>query len=265
MDAATNLVEVILYRSPFYIVTVFLICILLGLFAVSKKILDRRGAIGASIIGGVIAITADFVWLILLILFLALNHFVTITKYSYKEQMGLAEGKRGMRSLDNVLANGLIPSVIAFSAVYLEEGVAPVLYLTAICAVSADTFASEIGVLSKKVYLITTFKKVKPGVDGGVSGLGEVSSMVGSVISAFFGFFLIGHLSSYFSSSFLSFPLKPLYLFLPFAAGVLSCQLDSILGATLQRWGYLSNSGVNFLSVIITTMGVWALFVFDIV
>jgi len=52
MDTATNILEVILDRSPFYIVTVFLICILLGLFAVSKKILDRKGAIGASIIGG---------------------------------------------------------------------------------------------------------------------------------------------------------------------------------------------------------------------
>lgn len=242
-------------------VLIVLVCILMGMLAVSQKILDRKGAVAASIIGAIIAITADFIWLIILILFLAMNHFVTITKYRDKEKKGLAEGRKGMRGLENVLANGLIPSVIAFSALYLEESVAPMLYLTAICAVSSDTFASELGVLSDKVYLITSFKKVKPGVDGGISGLGEVSSVIGSIILAFAGFFLIGC----FSKPFLQFPLAPFYFALPFIAGVVSCHLDSLLGATLQRWGYLTNNGVNFLAVTVTTMGVWALFVFDII
>ena len=265
MAIPTTLLEAIVEKEAFYILATILVCILLGFFAVSEKILDRKGAICASIIRAVIAIAADFFWLLILILFLAMNHFVTITKYGYKVKKGLAEGKKGMRGLDNVLANGLIPGIIAFGGVYLEKGVAPVLYLTAICAVSADTFASELGVLSEKVYLITTFKKVKPGIDGGVSMLGSMSSVIGSVILAASGFFMIGYFSSYFSWSFLSFPLTPLYFLVPFIAGVLSCQFDSLLGATLQRWGYLTNNGVNFLTVTVTTMAVWALFVFDIV
>ena len=260
MTRPENLAEVVSQANPFVMTLIVLVCILMGLLAVSQRILDKKGAFAASIIGAVIAITADFIWLVILILFLSMNHFVTITKYRDKEQRGLAEGRKGMRGLENVLANGLIPSVIAFSALYLEESVAPMLYLTAICAVSADTFASELGVLSNKVYLITTFKKVKAGVDGGISGLGEVSSMVGSILLAFAGFFLIGC----FSKPFLQFPLTPFYFLLPFFAGVISCHLDSFLGATLQRWGYLTNNGVNFLAVTVTTMGVWALFVFEI-
>ncbi len=261
MGDPSNLVELLNFHGAFHVTLALIICLLLGMFAVVGKILDRKGAVAASVIGAVIAITTDFVWLLILILFLALNHFVTITKFSYKEERGLSEGKKGKRGLDNVLANGFIPSVIAFSSLYLETGVGPVLYLTAVCAVSADTFASELGVLSEKVYMITNFKRVKPGVDGGISVLGQFSAVMGSVILAGTGFILIGFLSP----RFLSFSIRPLYFLIPFIAGFISCQLDSYLGATLQRWKYLSNNGVNFLSVTVTTMSVWALFVFDIV
>ena len=252
--------ELVIDHGAFHIVMALIICLLLGLFAVLGKVLDRKGAIAASVVGVIITITTDFVWLIILIFFLALNHLVTITKFSYKEERGLAEGRKGKRGLDNVLANGLIPALIAFSALYIGERFAPVLYLTAVCAVSADTFASEIGVLSNNVYLITTFRRVEPGVDGGISGLGQFSAIMGSIILAGSGFILIG----FFSPTFLSFPIKPRYFLIPFVAGFVSCQIDSLLGATLQRWKYLSNNGVNFLSVSMTTMGVWALMAFDV-
>ncbi len=48
--------------------------------------------------------------------------------------------------------------------------------------VNADTFASEIGVIDRNVYMITNFKRTVPGVNGGVSLTGEMAALGGSLI-----------------------------------------------------------------------------------
>lgn len=252
--------EVVLSKSPLYLAGMVAACIGLGVFAAYFRILNRKGSVAAAIIGLIIGITADLSWFVLLLIFLGSNYLVTIARTDYKRSRGLMEGNSGERGLANVLANGIVPTFVAFIAVYMESDLAAVLYITALCGVTADTFASELGILSEKVYLITNFKKVEPGVDGGISGLGEACSFLGSVIPAAAGFFFIGR----YSADFLSFPLHPIYFLLPFLAGVVVCHVDSLLGATIQRRGYVSNSGVNLLSLTVVSLAVWLLFLFDV-
>ena len=88
---------------------------------------------------------------------------------------------------------------------------------------TADTWASEIGGHRAKgtTWLITNFKKVPPGSDGGISFTGTIASLAGSVF-----------LTSVFWS------LSPDYnwgiYLIVVLAGFLGCFLDSWIGASLQ-------------------------------
>lgn len=97
----------------------------------------------------------------------------------------------------------------------------------ACCA--ADTWASELGVLSNMdPVLITTFQRVPPGTNGGVSLIGTLASGAGGLF--------IGLL--YYATSMISGSQQPSVLALGVVIGVLGSVLDSILGATVQSTWY---------------------------
>ncbi|KAI9202563.1 integral membrane protein DUF92-domain-containing protein [Polychytrium aggregatum] len=107
-------------------------------------------------------------------------------------------------------------------------------YVALIAACCGDTFSSELGILSKSPpYLITTFKQVPPGTNGGVSPLGLLGSLLGGLMVGVFGGLLV--------------PLGPgcprvlptLQLVVTgAAAGVVGSLIDSLMGATLQKSVY---------------------------
>ena len=118
---------------------------------------------------------------------------------------------------------------------------------------SADTMASEIGVLSPSPVLITNPRKVvEPGVDGGISFEGLTASFLSAVSISMLAYasFLVLIEESH-----------PLYhsielnhLFISVFFGFFGSVLDSFLGATLQNKGFLSNNGVNLASISISVL-----------
>lgn len=100
--------------------------------------------------------------------------------------------------------------------------------MTALIAVSsADTWASEIGMLAKgDPYNILTLKKVATGLSGGVSLLGTFAAIGGSFLIA----------STYAGGIFLFTPtsFQPATFWQPFLLGVLGMFVDSLLGSALQ-------------------------------
>ena len=101
------------------------------------------------------------------------------------------------------------------------------MFISTITVASADTIASEIGIRDKKVYMITTFERTEPGINGGVSVLGTTISTVTALVIAVIGWVAI---TESFSLLFL----------IPFAMGVLGNILDSVFGAVLENPGYIS-------------------------
>jgi uncharacterized protein (TIGR00297 family) len=228
------------------------VCILLGLFTYMRRILDLRGSVMAAVLGVFLIIWSDFFWFLMMLTFLFASYWVTMWKYSKKTELGLGEGEKGERGIVNVLANGIIPFSIAVFSGPLNEissGLPGMLFLVAISIATADTFASEIGVLAKNPRLITDPGTiVEPGVNGGVTLLGNVAALVGALVVSLVGLLLM-------TDMFMDTGIHELragipIVMIPLVLGWVGCQLDSVLGATLQNKGVIGNNMVNFITIL---------------
>ena len=112
-------------------------------------------------------------------------------------------------------------------------------FIGAIATATADTMASEIGVLDKHPKLITTFQSVDPGTNGAVSVLGTAVGMAGAAIIGIAAYFL-GIVSN---------PLSAIMVSL--ISGTVGCFMDSILGAIFENKGLITNEHVNLMATIV--------------
>ncbi|MGP6221009.1 DUF92 domain-containing protein [Caldiplasma sukawensis] len=221
--------------SPDYLLIIFSILIALFLISIEIKMFDIKGALGAVIIGAFVSILASIQWLILLIVFAAVSHIATIYRIKDKKKSGLQEGKKGERGISNVFYGGLIGVFISiFTLSNLNVNYFAIFSAT-FAAITSDTLASEIGVLDKKTYLITTLKPVTTGTNGGISFLGEIASLLGA-ISISISYLILTNFSDIFPA------------FVILIAGFLSCQLDSILGAIYENRKKMNKGQVNLFS-----------------
>ncbi|AWX33242.1 MAG: TIGR00297 family protein [Methanosphaera sp.] len=218
-----------------------IICVILGIIVYYSGALDLLGSSFVTIIGIFIIITRGINWLAILLLFLLLGTVFTKFKSDYKKRIGLTHEKR---TIKNVISNGIVPVVMAILGNYGG-------FIGSIATATADTMASEIGVLSKPI-LITSQEKVKPGTDGGISVLGTVAGLIGALIIGVSAF--IVNVSPDVTHS----------IAIALFAGMIGCFADSLLGATLERNGLFNNEHVNLtatiigalVGIILTTIGV---------
>jgi len=220
---------------------------LLALGAVLARALTPLAGTVAAVFGMVIVIFAGFPFLALLILFVAASVLATRYGFEQKQRQHLQEGRAGERGVSNVVAHIIVPTGVAvaggISAPLLTPAATALFFASALSFGGADTFASEIGVLSGHAKSILTGRPVPPGTNGGVSRNGQLAALGASVTTAFVGLGL-----------FLSFgtPLPNLALFLAtvIVAGFLACQVDSVLGEVLENRGILTKGSTNFLGML---------------
>ena len=176
-----------------------------------------------------------------------LAHLATRLGREKKERLGAAEGRRG-RSASQVAANlgiaalasgelsqswladtGWFPSLPATPMLLFSAG------LAALAEAAADTVSSEVGqVAGGRPRLITSLRKVDPGTDGAVSLTGTLAGIAAAILVAAAGTMAVrGNFSMAWTSC---------------LGGVSGLFADSLLGATLERRGWLGNDAVNFLS-----------------
>jgi uncharacterized protein (TIGR00297 family) len=143
--------------------------VIIGLITYAKKALDLLGSIFMIIMGVIIIFAAGANWLFLIFLFLILGVGFTRYKYDYKKEIGVYEGTR---TIKNVVSNGIVAFVMAAFGNYAG-------FIGSIATATADTMASEVGVATTP-RLITNFKKVPPGTDGGISVVGTIAGILGA-------------------------------------------------------------------------------------
>ena len=217
-------------------VAVLALSILLSVLAFKMDLLTKSGCISAAIMGFVIGSCGSLSWLLLLIVFTLLGFAATLVGLSRKKEKGLQEGTHGERSYKNVLGVGLPCCVFALINLFTQDAhyyLMTIGYISTIAVAAADTTASELGTKDSRVYLITTFKRVEPGTDGGISPFGTLVSLIGSIVVSFIGWIVING------------SLNDIFILIPMAAGFIGCMLDSVVGATLETWGYVNKYGNN--------------------
>jgi uncharacterized protein (TIGR00297 family) len=140
-----------------------------------------------------------------------------------------------VRGYKNVYSNSLVPLAMALLYGIYGSNIFVYAFVAAVATANGDTLASEIGETSRsKPRMITSLEVVEPGTDGGVTPLGEAASLAGSMI--------IGLLAAGTGMT------GSFGILVGTAAGFLGTNFDSLLGATLQSRGLVSNNGVNLLA-----------------
>jgi uncharacterized protein (TIGR00297 family) len=219
----------------------------LALAAVYSGALTRIAGAVALLFGSVIVIVGGFPFLALLILFVVASTLATRYGFEEKRKRNLHEGTQGERGVSNVVAHIVIPTGLVLTSLavpaLLSEGGLAVLYSAALAFGAADTFASEFGVLAGKARSILTGRPVSPGTNGGVSAIGELWALAGALTTAIVALALFAIFSS---------PRVPVGVFLlaVSGAGFVGCQVDSVLGETLENPGLLTKGSTNFFGML---------------
>jgi uncharacterized protein (TIGR00297 family) len=182
--------------------------------------LDTSGAIATTVVG---ALTFGFGGLtagILLVLFFVSSSALTFLRKEDKRALAGYSSKGGRRDASQVLANGSVAAIT--SVLFGLSG--EVMWLTgvagALAASTADTWGTEVGVLSRQLpRMITNGSLVPHGTSGGVTFNGSLAGVGGAA--------LIGLAAAVLTGQALMFPIVIL-------AGTIGMMVDSLLGATIQ-------------------------------
>ncbi|MFQ6101986.1 MAG: DUF92 domain-containing protein [Anaerolineae bacterium] len=174
--------------SLFELIGGFAFSLLIGMIGYNRGALSGSGVVGALITGTLIFGVGGWEWGTLLIAFFVSSSALSF--YRAREKQGLAEkfAKGHRRDLGQALANGGLAALLAvFSRLRLH----PLWFAAcvgAMAAVNADTWATELGVLSPHPpCLITTGRQVEVGASGGVTWLGTAASLGGAFFIALLG------------------------------------------------------------------------------
>ncbi|GIV97802.1 MAG: hypothetical protein KatS3mg057_2459 [Herpetosiphonaceae bacterium] len=248
--------------------------LLIGAIAYRRGSLTAGGWLGAVIIGTATFGLGGWAWGFQVIVFFTLSSALSHYREGLKERLAgekFAKGNR--RDLWQALANGgasaglavlyaLEPSALLFAA-----------GMGALATAAADTWATELGVLSRSApRLVTTGRRVEPGTSGAISSLGTLAAAGGGLA---LGLAALAFTSAGFGAS-----VEPRWWMIPagLLAGLAGALFDSLLGATVQSirycphcaretermvhtcgtstialrgWRWLDNDAVNFLSTLV--------------
>ncbi len=185
MDQATIIVTRLAFGLVF--------SVLIGWLAYRRRSLSRSGIAGAVITGTVIFGLGGLLAGLLLIAFFvsssALSHYRAALKQNVAEKFD----KSARRDLGQALANGGVAAIAAalsgmwlWGAAGVDSDKTPLILFAALvgalATVNADTWATEIGVLSKHPpRLITRLSRVvEPGTSGGITPMGTLAAAAGA-------------------------------------------------------------------------------------
>jgi uncharacterized protein (TIGR00297 family) len=200
------------------ILTVFLVAIT-GYYL---KSLTISGAIAACIIGMLVILGYQSEGLALLGMFFGTSSLWSKYKKKAKESIGDLIEKGDQRDYSQVLANGFLPALFSLMHWLIPSNLWLFAFCFSISAANADTWASEIGTLSKKLpFHIFSFRTVTPGTSGAVSFLGLLASVAGAFIIA---------TTAYVVSNLITVTSVVLITFI----GFLGSLIDTFIGASIQ-------------------------------
>jgi uncharacterized protein (TIGR00297 family) len=162
---------------------------LLALVAYLMGFLSAGGAVSACAVGGTIfGFGGPDRAMLLVIFFVTSNALSFVDRYSPNRKRAEAMfGKGGRRDATQVLANGGVAALLVFlpfvNNSIEQNGVMLGAFCGTLAAATADTWATELGVLSPwRPRSIVTGRAVEPGTSGGVTVIGLAASVAGAAL-----------------------------------------------------------------------------------
>ncbi|WP_312471736.1 DUF92 domain-containing protein [Neobacillus sp.] len=203
--------------------TIILTVIMLtGLVGYILKSLTRSGAFAAVMVGLAVFLGFGVNGLVLLGAFFLTSSLWSKYKSSVKNPIEEKLAKGATRDWRQVLANGGAAGLFSFIYYFNPDSTWLIGFAVSLASANSDTWASEIGPLSKKAPIyIRTLKRVEKGTSGAISLLGTLAAVAGSLLISLLSFWL--------------FHLDILLSFLIFLFGFIGNIIDTFIGAYYQQ------------------------------
>jgi len=242
-----------------------------------RRALSASGVAGAILVGTLIFGLGGWEWGLLLITFFVSASWLSHYRRAEKSQIADKFAKGSRRDLGQALANAGLGAILAVVFARYPEPLLFAAFVGVMATVNADTWATELGILSRvPPRLITTGGAMPPGTSGAVSTLGIWASVAGAMLIGTVATALV-QVDSLLGGSGWSLRAAS-YSLLAVAGGLVGSLFDSLLGATLQGiyycdqcdketesaahhcghaaqplrgWGWLNNDVVNFLASLV--------------
>ncbi len=145
-----------------------------------KKVLTKTGLLFAMVLDAVISLILGNFGFVMLCAFLFGSVIIDKIK-SLKKKEDTITKKGDCRDAIQVMANGLVPMMMALLYSGTGHFAFVVGYIAALAEAFADTAASGFGVFASKVYDVFRMKETKPGLSGGMSVIGTASSLCAAI------------------------------------------------------------------------------------
>lgn len=210
------------------IVIGFIFSFVIAFAGYKKESLSLNGGVSAVILGTALYYFGGLFFSVILVAFFISSSILTKYKKGLKKTLEDINEKGGKRDYVQVIANSLLGFIFALLFFISKNHVFILAYATAFASSNADTWASELGVLSKSDPIsIISFKKIERGMSGGVSFLGTIASALGA---GFIGvIFTVGYILIYgINSSWIK------LFILCSLCGFIGSLVDSLIGSTVQ-------------------------------
>ena len=218
-------------KWPWSLVFIVGLMALIAALALKKQSLDISGALAAVVMGVIVLWCTQLEGFLLLLLFFVGSNVVgRLSKRIRQQSLGekAIEQKGSKRDVMQVLANGLMASVGALMWYCTGKLGALILFGAAIAEATSDTFAGEVGRLSRKPPVsIRNLTPVPKGLSGGITLLGTAGAFISALVIALAWFIFFDGYCASVSQGLLALTVVCL-------TGFMGCIIDSYLGACVQ-------------------------------
>jgi len=187
-----------------------------GLLLFKFNILTRRGSFVAYLLGFYLAGIAGWPWLISVLLFFISSAAFTKLKHAIQGVQYTSRARNAWQVIANII--WAVTSSVVFLLTHDEIFI--LFFIAFVAAVTADTWASEIGpLLNKRCFSLSTMRTATAGTNGGISFFGSVAALSGATIVSSMAYYIFFGSWQWDIIATLS------------ASAFLSCFVDSLLGA----------------------------------
>lgn len=211
--------------------------LLVSTAAYRKSSLSLSGMIAATIMGMVYYGAGDLFWFGILLLFFITSSIFSKFRGERKRELEKSYAKSGRRDAGQVFANGGLGMLACIGNAIWPDPVWAYLFVGTMAAVTADTWATEWGGLSRKLpRSVLTWRQLPAGTSGGVSLLGSTASLAGAMLIGGAAWLLLRWTDGT-STGTSVLPALSLWQWLIVGgiSGFAGAFADSLLGATIQR------------------------------